>query len=125
MLFTAARDGFSLAAALLIEKGADVNKTDQNGQTPLLIASAKGRSDVAKLLLQRKAATDVAVTADVDEFRGKTALILAAKSGHVEVVRLLVAAGADQSLKDGVGKTAMEWAQEGCRANVIEALKAA
>ena len=38
---------------------------------------------------------------------GATALILAAQSGHVEVVRLLLEAGADKDVADDDGATAL------------------
>lgn len=41
--------------------------------------------------------------------RGQTALMLAAVSGRDEIVPLLLAAGADVGLKDGLGLTATEW----------------
>ncbi|CAE7639364.1 acbd6, partial [Symbiodinium sp. CCMP2592] len=40
----------------------------------------------------------------------KTALILAAKQGRVEIVRLLLEAGADKGLKDREDRTAYNWA---------------
>jgi TonB family protein len=51
--------------------------------------------------------------ADVNESteRGQTALMLAAVFGHDDVVALLLSHGADVKLKDGLGLTAMEWAE--------------
>jgi TonB family protein len=43
--------------------------------------------------------------------RGQTALMLAAVFGHDHVVALLLSHGADVKLKDGLGLTAMEWAE--------------
>jgi ankyrin repeat protein len=40
---------------------------------------------------------------------GYTPLIEAAKAGHAEVVKRLLAAGADPKIKDRVGRTAPEW----------------
>lgn len=49
---------------------------------------------------------------DVDQRAqgGQTALMLAAIFGHVEIARLLLAAGADVQLQDDLGLTAREWA---------------
>ncbi len=60
-----------------------VNAKETGGNTPLTIASAKGRSDVVRLLLAAKA--DVGA-ADDD---GKTALMLALENDHPEVAELL------------------------------------
>ncbi len=52
------------------------------------------------------------ITADDECDRGQTALICASMEGHVEVARLLVEAGADLSIKDWSGKTALDWANK-------------
>ncbi|MGH9645258.1 MAG: ankyrin repeat domain-containing protein [Bryobacteraceae bacterium] len=65
-----------------------VNAKQPGGNTPLTIASAKGRSDVVRLLLAAKA--DVSAKDD----DGKTALMLALENDHAEVVKLLTSAPA-------------------------------
>ena len=63
--------------------------------------------------------------ADVNaKFRyGTTALFKAAERGHVEVVKLLLARGADVSVKDTFyGATAMSWALDNKRFEVVRAL---
>ena len=42
---------------------------------------------------------------------GFTALMCAAYNSHEGCVRLLVEAGADRSIKDNEGKTALDWAK--------------
>lgn len=51
--------------------------------------------------------------ADVNESTngGQTALILAIISGHTNLVRLLMHAGADPQLRDNLGLNALDWAQ--------------
>ena len=46
-----------------------------------------------------------------DTQNGFTALICAAFNGHEGCVRLLVEAGADRSIKDNGGKTALDYAK--------------
>jgi len=41
---------------------------------------------------------------------GKTPLISASWNGNPEVVRVLLAAGADKDLRNNDGKTALDWA---------------
>jgi ankyrin repeat protein len=63
--------------------GLAVNAKQAGGKTPLMIASAKRRADIVRLLLAAKAA--VSATDD----NGKTALMLASENGHAEVAELL------------------------------------
>ena len=65
--------------------------------------------------------------ADVNaKFRyGTTALFKAAERGHVEIVKLLLARGADATVKDTFyGATAMTWALDGDHLEVVNALLA-
>ena len=65
-----------------------VDAKQPGGNIPSTIASAKGRSDVVRVLLAAKA--DVSA-ADDD---GKTALMLALENDHAEVAELLRSAAA-------------------------------
>ena len=67
----------------LLEHGADINARNQDGSTPLLVASFHGALEVVSLLLERGA--------DVEARRndGKTALQLAVENGDDDVVELL------------------------------------
>jgi hypothetical protein len=63
--------------------------------------------------------------ADVNaKFRyGTTALFKAAERGHVEIVKLLLARGADATVKDTFyGATAMSWALDGDHLEVVDVL---
>lgn len=51
-LLLAAREGCALCAEYLVEGGADLNKVDPNGITPLLMATLNARWDVAKVLIE-------------------------------------------------------------------------
>lgn len=121
-LHAAAAAGDVAAAARLLDGGADPNPRDGHGRTPLLVAGHGGHRAVADLLLKRGAdplamdsrrydlITIAAVRNDPAMLRlaisgggdpravtspyDGTALIAAAHLGHVEPVRILVAAGA-------------------------------
>ena len=80
-------------------KGADVNKADNRGETPLIKASVMNHVQVVRLLIAAGADTD-SVT---HEHGGFSALHFAAAANHVEVARLLLDAGADKSLKTLIG----------------------
>jgi ankyrin repeat protein len=66
-------------------KTADVNDKDDDGQTPLMWAAAKGQTAVFLLLWNSGA------MARERDAQGRSALMLAAEGNHVEVVRFLIA----------------------------------
>ena len=72
------------------------------GNTPLLIAAAKGHGDVVKALLVRSPDLDVQNTA------GDTALISASRGGYADICRMLLAAGANRQLRNGAGVAAAD-----------------
>ena len=67
-LLYAAREGFTDAARLLVEAGANKELAEANGITPLLMALLNNQLDVASLLLDRGAEVNVA------DFWGRTPL---------------------------------------------------
>jgi|688.fasta_scaffold349658_2 ankyrin repeat protein len=71
----------------------NVNVKGNNKVTPLILASQQGKLDVVEDLLDRGAGVNDVMT------DGKTALLMACKNGHTEIVKILMAKGADQSLK--------------------------
>jgi len=89
MLHVAVRHGHSGCAALLCTLSADVGAPlAPEGLRPLMLAAARGLSDVCRELLTRKAAAN-----EVDAL-GRTAWIHAAHAGHAEICELLVGCGA-------------------------------
>jgi ankyrin repeat protein len=100
-LFRAAFSGQLEAARILLEAGADPMARTIGGRTLLHEAAEGGQPTLAQLLL------DEGVEPDVRDDQGMTALWLAAmdlpvlastpRSGQIEVARVLLAAGADQS----------------------------
>ena len=83
------------AALLLILLGADVNKCDRRGSTPLHYCAAKDNVAVARELLSKGA--DPAVR---DQETGSTALHIAAHSGNNDIIKVLVQGGADVDAPD-------------------------
>lgn len=91
-------------ARALIAAGADVNEKDLTGAMPLHFAVYKGRSAVMNALISSGA--DV----NAQDYYGCTPLHYAAFSGFIgaeraEIVRMLIAAGADPSIRNNSGRT--------------------
>jgi len=77
----------------LIERGMDVNTTDANGSTMLMLAARSGNLALVNSLLKLRASVNHA-----NRF-GETALSLAAYSGQLEIVKQLINASAAVNIK--------------------------
>ena len=86
---------------LLLDAGADVNKSSYNGNTPLFIAVQENNITFVKLIID--------AGANVNEInKGKaTPLTIAVQKGYTECFESLLAAGADLNMKDSKGRTAL------------------
>jgi cytohesin len=87
-LHAAASNGKTSLVQLLINHGADVNATDNNGYTPLHSAATADALPAAKLLLASK------VEVNARNKSGDTPLHSAAQQGNADVVSLLLDSGA-------------------------------
>lgn len=76
----------------LIRHGADVDATNQLGDTPLMMASKLGNLPVARELVDAGADVNAYDMGTKDKF---PALYLAAQSGHADIVQYLLEHGAD------------------------------
>lgn len=88
----------------LLARGADPNKANVKGVRPLGVAVSIGWADGAAQLLARGARVDDPGAA------GETALIAAVHQRNVELVRLLVKAGASPTRADNSGRSAKDYA---------------
>jgi len=91
-LLFAARSGDSESARLLIEAGANVNDALPDGMTALVEAAHSGQQAVAMLLLEKGANPNASEV-------GYTALHAAVLRGGLDLVRSLLAHGADPNLR--------------------------
>jgi len=93
------------AATLLLERGADVNGADAQGQTALHWAAVRGAVPVAELLLRSGARLERA------DSRGYTPAHVAAQYGHTAVLyHFAVRWDANMEVLDGDGRTPLHWA---------------
>jgi ankyrin repeat protein len=134
-LIYAASNGNLSAARLLLANGADVNAVSGDGSfqkvkagtlaqgrfTPLIMAAPFGSTELVRTLL------DAGAKVNVQDIRGMTPLMLAVATDRQkpEVIRALMAKGADAQIKSLAGETALDWALKIGATDVIAALKQA
>lgn len=86
---------------VLLDMGADVNATDKDGNTALILATTRGDEPTVQLLLEKGANVNAR-----DKYNS-TALIFAAINEHESIVRLLLEKGADVNARGKDGYTAL------------------
>jgi ankyrin repeat protein len=115
-LMIAALRGHKDLVRKLIARDADVNKT---GWTPLHYAATSGHLEIMALLLEHHAYIDA------ESPNKTTPLMMAAYYGTPEAVKLLLEAGADPTLRNDLGLTAVDFAQKGGRKDAAALIAAA
>ncbi len=136
----AAAEGNIARIRQLLAQNTHVNRQDSKGRTALIAAAIAGQPDVAAMLLEAGARTDlldklgnsalswaaaqgeaeivrrlIEAGADVDSQnrQGQTPLMLAAAKGRLQPVQLLLEAGADVAILDYTGRGVLGWARDG------------
>ena len=96
--------GFVDCLDVVIKHGARIDIPDQDGDTPLQIASLFGHVQCLQRLLQENN------NINWKGFQGKTALVRSAENGHFECVSVLLEHGADVEVQDQYGDRAVHLA---------------
>ena len=112
-LMIAAYKGKLDAVSALLDKGAEPNQT---GWAALHYAAAAGNNPVVQLLLDKSAYIDA------ESPNQTTPIMMAARGGHILTVKLLLDEGADVTLKNGAGMTALDFARAGGFNDIVEGL---
>ena len=117
-LRNAAEHGNISAVKYLIQFGAQVNKVDTNGVSPLLLACKGHRLDIVEILLNYTA--NINIKTDQKE----TPLMKSCENGNLQLVKLLLDNNPSPFLNDENkdGKTALEVAIDNHLATIVMAL---
>jgi ankyrin repeat protein len=105
--------GIKRHLSLLLRLGADVDYTDTNGRTPLMLAASTGRLDALKMLLNNYADCD-----KLDKF-GWSALMLSVYYNHYEICSFLLEFGCDVNLSSDNGLNAYRLAVQHNRTRIL------
>jgi uncharacterized protein len=132
---------------LLSQRSVKVNQRNAKGETPLMIAAIRGHLDAARQLIQRGADVNMPgwtplhyaasrpdpdsaamvrlllehhAYIDAESPNRSTPLMLAAMYGHRDLVKLLLDEGADPSLRNEQGLTAVDFARRADRDDLAE-----
>ncbi len=104
-------------AALLIEKGADVNKKNKNNVEALLYSISEGVNNKLSILLIEKGAT-----VDTENQSGALVLKKAADYGNVEIAKLLLEKGAKVGVATWAGMTPLTGAASNGHVEMVKLL---
>ncbi|MDE7265694.1 MAG: ankyrin repeat domain-containing protein, partial [Clostridia bacterium] len=148
-LHFAAESGNKEIIALIVDAGADVNCTDKNGVTPLMLMAKNGKTDAALAYIKNPnvdislkdndnhAAIDYATASGLRELvkalssdseqahtdaHGNTPLHQACWNGQVEVVRVLLEKSPDLEKLNDDGESPLILAVERCNLVIVELL---
>lgn len=150
ILMIAAREGRRDAVLALIRRKANANKRNQYGDTALMIASLRGDREIARMLIEFGGAEVkhggwapihyaafqdrqemirylIAKGADKNALapNGYTALMLAARSGHVDAAHALLQEDVDINVRSPDGETALRIALRAKHGPVAELIRRA
>ncbi|WP_109123556.1 ankyrin repeat domain-containing protein [Dyella sp. C11] len=117
-LMTASAEGHEQIARTLRAAGADVNLVDRHGSTALMEAARAGAVGIVKLIAEAQP------NARARDSHGRDALTLACQSpqAHAEVVRALLALGAEPKTAGSNGRSALDHAAAAGRWDLVALL---
>ncbi len=150
-VFTASLEGQTVIVKEAINNGFDTNTIDKDGRTALMLAAYNGQTEIVKLLLSHNANanhTDVlkrtalmyassgpftetvlallqagAKPNLVEKEENWTAAMMAASEGQLEVLKTLVAHGADLTMVDVDGESSLDFASSKGHSAVADYIK--
>ncbi|MEL7342896.1 MAG: ankyrin repeat domain-containing protein, partial [Bacteroidota bacterium] len=98
-------DTVQKALSLLMRGNPNLEASNATGQTPLMVATRRGKAAIVSCLLQMGA------NVKAKDAQGQTVLHLAAMRGDAEITRVLLRKGAENGQRNRYGRTASDEAQ--------------
>ena len=118
LLMHAGFNGHTELCEYLIHKGINIGTRDSDGRTALMYTCTGPFAKTVELMLETGANASA-----VDTKEHWTPLMFAAAEGQYEIVKLLLDAGADKTIKDVDGDTAESFAIQNKHTNVAKLLR--
>ncbi|KAM9358027.1 CARD- and ANK-domain containing inflammasome adapter protein [Symphorus nematophorus] len=115
-LFSAVKQNHDGVVTVLIDSGANVNMTDKQGYTPLLLSAELGHTEVFRVLVAKEAKLDVTLS-DLS-----SALHLAVHSGSMPIVQTLLEMGLDPNVTGPKAQTPLHLAAHCNRPELVDVL---
>ncbi|KYN40810.1 Protein TANC2 [Trachymyrmex septentrionalis] len=116
-LTIAAANGSTATVSALLARGANPLVVNTKGLSPLMLAAKEGHWGTAERLLQGNLSSSMDTVSDETislleqrDVAGRTALMLAACEGHINLLELFLDKGSILKTKDKEGLTALSWA---------------
>ncbi len=115
-LLTAVEQQDTNAVLSLIQQGANINVTDNQGRTPIMVATYGNDVKTAKVLI------DAGADVNIQDGMKNNPFLYAGAEGYLEILKLTIDAGADPTLTNRYGGTALIPAAEHGYIDVIKEL---
>ncbi|XP_071569331.1 protein TANC2 isoform X2 [Temnothorax nylanderi] len=128
-LTISAANGLTATVSALLARGANPIAVNTKGLSPLMLAAREGHWGTAERLLQGDLSISMNTVSDETislleqrDLAGRTALMLAASEGHINLLELFLDKGSTLETKDKEGLTALSWACVRGRVTAVQML---
>jgi uncharacterized protein len=124
ILHEAASKGHQYLIRLMVAQGVDINQQAKDGVSALHYPTRLGYGITVSTLLELGINPNLQATLKYSGlyWNKSTPLHIACKRGHIKLVKKLLKGNADQTIKDGDGMTALQWAEKLQHKAIIELL---
>ncbi|XP_057205096.1 KN motif and ankyrin repeat domain-containing protein 1b isoform X2 [Triplophysa rosa] len=121
--YSVSHSNFSIVKILLAAGVCNIDHQNRAGYTPIMLASLAAVETNEDMMLVKELFSRGDVNAKASQ-AGQTALMLAVSHGCIDMVRALLAAGAEANIQDDEGSTALMCAGEHGHSDIVKLLLA-